>query len=436
MDISFDSLQTRFRHAGAVKLVAKPLAENDNSKQQIYLGGNYEALNILPFEEVVTDTSAKIANFKAKLKLFWLGENNTLEPAPHSQLILYPNYPEVRLSGFLMGCKSAPSKNMQPIPKENRRPKNSWDGRVLWLGITNNREVLAYLSLENSAPSLHFDNLRNNNAIERSGIFYQITLGQIIDTKQSLLDELSRIKNLGWTPSVRMLPNGEVINYNAKNAGGYTLEAHLGVKPNAIAAPDFLGWEIKAYSSGKVTLMTPEPDGGFYSEKGCEAFLRKYGYLREDDSIYFTGIHKVGERKETTGQLMILDGFDPISQKITDVNKGITMLDKTGSPSAAWTYRGLINHWNKKHANAAYIPYERKDADPINYKYNPPALLGIGTDFTKYLVAMHKGLVNYDPAPKLINASRTNSKVKARSQFRISIRNLPSLYDQFEIVEF
>lgn len=58
MDISFDTLQARFRHAGAIKLIAKPLAENDNSKQQIYLGGNYEVLNILPFEDVVSDTSA------------------------------------------------------------------------------------------------------------------------------------------------------------------------------------------------------------------------------------------------------------------------------------------------------------------------------------------------------------------------------------------
>lgn len=436
MDISFNNLQTRFRRAGAVKLIAKPLAENDNSKQQIYLGGNYEILNVLPLEDVVTDTSAKLANFKAKLNLFWLGKNNTLEPAPHSQLILYPNYPEVRLSGFLMGCKSAPSKHMQPIPKENRRPKNSWDGRVLWLGITNDRKVLAYLSLENSSLSLHFDNLRKNNVIERSGIFYQISLGQIIDTKQSLLDELSRIKNLGWTPSVRMLTSGEIINYNAKNGGGYTLEALLGVKPNTKTAPDFLGWEIKAYSAGKVTLMTPEPNGGFYGENGCEAFLRKYGYLRKDDSMYFTGVHKVGERKKATGQLMILDGFDPISQKITDISKGITMLDCTGSPSAVWTYRGLISHWNKKHANAAYIPYKREDDPSINFKYNPPALLGIGTDFTKYLVAMHRGFINYDPAPKLINASSTNSSIKARSQFRISIRNLPSLYDKFEIVKF
>lgn len=325
---------------------------------------------------------------------------------------------------------------MQPIPKEKRRPKNSWDGRVLWFGITNDRKVLAYLSLEKSLLSSHFDELKKNNAIERSGVFYQVSLGHIIDTKQSLLNELSRIKELNWTPSVRMLANGEIVNYNAKNAGGYTLEAHLGVKPNGIAAPDFLGWEIKAYSTGKVTLMTPEPDGGFYGEEGCEAFLRKYGYTRPDDSIYFTGVHKVGERKKTTGQLLILDGFDPVTKKIIDVGKGITMLDATGKPSAIWTYQGLINHWNKKHANAAYIPYERRDEPSINYKYTPPALLGIGTDFTKYLDAMNTGLVNYDPAPKLSKADTGKLSVKARSQFRIAVKNLPCLYDQFEIVEF
>jgi hypothetical protein len=56
----------------------------------------------------------------------------------------------------------------------------------------------------------------------------------------------------------------------------------------------------------------------------------------------------------------------------------------------------------------------------------------MGTDFTKFLIAMDKGFVNYDPAPKLLNASTNRSSVKARSQFRISINNLSVLYENFD----
>ena len=450
MDPSLEELQTLFRKLGATKLVAKPLAENDNSKQQIYLGGNYAVLNVLPFGEVIVDATAKLPNFKAKLDLSWITSDGSYETAPHSQLILYPDYPEVRLSGFLRGCKSAPSKNMQHIPKENRRPKNSWDGRVLFFGTTPDKKVLAYLAIECSAASEEFDILRNTKGLSESGIFYTVPLDivldtkqslldtkqPLLDTKQSLLDALTKIKNMGWTPSVRMNRDGVIIPYLARNAGGFTLEALLGVRPNSIAGPDYLGWEIKSYSSDKVTLMTPEPDGGYYGEHGAEAFLRKYGYMRDDDSMYFTGVHRVNERKDKTGQMLTLVGFDASTNKITNIEGGITMLDKEGEPSAIWTYRDLITHWGKKHANAAYVPCKLRKEPSVDYSYTPPALLGVGTDFIKYLVAMNKGLVSYDPGPKLINASTDASTVKARSQFRISIKNLPALYDSFTSENF
>ena len=230
---------------------------------------------------------------------------------------------------------------------------------------------------------------------------------------------------------------GEINSYIATNAGGYTLEALLGVKPNSVAGPDYLGWEIKAYSfRGKVTLMTPEPDGGYYGEYGVEAFLRKYGYMRNDDTMYFTGVHKVNERKAKTGQILELVGFDAVTNRITNIEGGITMLDIRGEPSAIWTYGDLITHWGKKHANAAYVPCKRRKEPTVDYTYSPPALLGVGTDFTKFLMAMSKGLVNYDPAPKLMNASTDASTVKARSQFRISIKNLPALYDDFTLENF
>jgi hypothetical protein len=436
MNLSLEELQKIFKRFGVVKLVAKPLAENDNSKQQIYLGGNYDALNVLPFGKVTADTSAKLPNFKAKLELSWLSADGNTELAPHSQLILYPNYPEVRLSGFLLGCRSAPSKYMQPIPKENRRPKNSWDGRLLFFGTTLDKKVIAYLSPEGSEVSNDFDKLRKIKDLSKSGVFYDVPLGLQLNTKETLLNALTEIKNLGWTPSVRMNGDGIINPYFARNAGGYTLEALLGVRPNSIAGPDYLDWEIKAYSSSKVTLMTAEPDSGYYGENGVEAFLRKYGYARNDDSMYFTGVHKVNERQIKTEQMLTLAGFDSTTNKIINIEGGITMLDSNGEPSAIWTYRDLIVHWGKKHTNAAYIPCKLRKEPTVDYQYTPPALIGIGTDFTKFLAAMDKGLVNYDPGPKLMNSSSDHPTAKARSQFRISIKNLSALYYSFEKVNF
>ncbi|HRE16444.1 MAG TPA: hypothetical protein PLW86_05165, partial [Rhodocyclaceae bacterium] len=96
----------RFAKLGAVKAFCKPLAENDNSKQQVYLGGNLEAVQMFPLREIEADTSGKDHTYKAKLDFYWVGPDFT-ECAKGAQLILYPQYPEVRLSGFLRGCRFA-----------------------------------------------------------------------------------------------------------------------------------------------------------------------------------------------------------------------------------------------------------------------------------------------------------------------------------------
>lgn len=436
MSLSLPQLLDVFRGAGATRVVAKPLAENDNSKQQIYLGGSFQALEVLPFNDIVPDKTLSRPNFKAKLSLAWITPTGNFEPAEHAQLILYPDYPEIRLSGFLKGCAAAPSAHMKPIPKEGRRPKNSWDGRVLFFGITDTGRLLAALSVEHSEASKQFDEQVRAGKLEKTGVLYSLRFEGVIDTRRSLLDALGDIKQRGWVPSVRMTPNGEIKPYQAKNGGGYTLEAMLNIKPNSRAEPDYLGWEVKAYGTDRVTLMTPEPDAGYYGEHGVEAFLRKYGYRREDDTIYFTGTHRVGQRHQKTGQMLSLEGFDPVKAKIVDVTGGITMQDQRGDIAAVWTYRDLIAHWSRKHANAAYVPYERHDEPEIEYRYLSPALLGVGTDFILYLQAMYAGKVVYDPAPKLTDASTSHSRVKARSQFRISVKQLQVLYEAFGPAEF
>jgi hypothetical protein len=437
MNLSIEQLQGIFSKLGVIRLLAKPLAENDNSKQQIYLGGSFDVLNDIPFQEVIADSVAKVPNFKAKLKWNWITENGNFEPAPHAQLILYPSYPEVRLSGFLRGCSSSPSEQMRPIPFGRRGPKNSWDGRVLLMGIRGDGEIFAALSTADSIASSQFEELRTSKAIDKNGALYSLPIAyeaptKSNDTKHELLLELIRIKGMGWIPSARIQKDGRIKPYQASNGGGYTLEAMLGIAPNGRSEPDFLGWELKAYSGSRITLMTPEPNVGLYGEKGVAEFLRSYGYLREDDTRYFTGIHKVGIRHEKTNQLLSLEGFDANSEKILNPDGGIYLSDNNGNLSAAWSYAGLISHWGRKHANVAYVAYEKQNNEFSEYKYLSPVLLGIGTSFTRFLTAMAKGDVVYDPAPKMTNASSDKPRTKARSQFRITTKKLYTLYQTFE----
>ena len=103
------------RDHGADRIYAKKMSPNDNSKNQVYLGGGFGALNIIPHGEIITDTrpmaGSKQDRPKARVNFFWL-DTDGRHPAPDAQLILYPDYPEVRMSGFLKGCKAAPSNLM------------------------------------------------------------------------------------------------------------------------------------------------------------------------------------------------------------------------------------------------------------------------------------------------------------------------------------
>jgi hypothetical protein len=212
----------------------------------------------------------------------------------------------------------------------------------------------------------------------------------------------------------------------------------LGIIPNGNAEPDYLGWEVKAYGSGKVTLMTPEPDIGFYGSHGVEAFVRKYGRDVGGDTLYFTGIHRSNQLCAASQQTLKMNGFTPNKTgmgKITDVGGGILLIDCSGEIAAGWSFRRLMEHWGRKHAAAAYVPYSKQPKSPPLYRYDSPVLLGEETAFELYLGALDAGHVVYDPAPKITNASTAHSRVKARSQFRIPIGKLASLYKSFSVVK-
>lgn len=427
-------LMRRFSELGAVRAFCKPLAENDNSKQQIYLGGNFDVVQMFPFDMVEATSKGKDSTYKAKLNFVWVSDDKT-EQAAGAQLILYPQYPEVRLSGFLRGCKHAPNELLRPVPAAQRRFNNGSDGRILFFGITRNGETLAYLAPAESNLAREFRRLQADKTFSQESVFFNLPL-QGRDSRIILLERLAEIRDGGWQPSISLKKEGILVPYKASNGGGYTLEALLGIIRNSRSEPDFMGWEIKAYSKDRITLITPEPDGGMYGDDGVKAFVRKYGKPSGVDTLYFTGTHRADCRNEKTGLTLVVRGFNPSLKIIEDVGGAVELLTDEGRCEAAWSFAHLLVKWNKKHAQAAYVPYESEKVFAPTYRYFSPALLGEGTDFNRYLAALCAGLVIFDPGSKVMNASSVKSSVKPRSQFRMSVRHLAELYQKFEPVKF
>ncbi len=87
--------------AGVRRLVAKRLAENDNSKNQIYLGGGFEALNVLPFGDIYEDGSDKnqISEGTTELPLAAAGWNTYRRSACTADSVsTISGSPDVRIS--------------------------------------------------------------------------------------------------------------------------------------------------------------------------------------------------------------------------------------------------------------------------------------------------------------------------------------------------
>jgi hypothetical protein len=427
---NLQSLLRMLSDKGARKFYAKYLKENDNSKNQPYLGSGFEALNIFPFGTPYADNEKGRTNFKAKLNFAWVSGDGEESIAPHAQLILYPKYPEVRFSGFLRGCSMAPSSFL----------KNRMRGRVLFFAITDEGKVLGHVIGDSNPIKKELREFLGEKASE--GILIEIPYQEerlVENTEVSLLQELSRIHRKGWIKSKRLSGERRIMPCEAPNCGGYTLEAELGITPNGYSDPDFLGWEVKQHSvtqfnkfkSGVITLMTPEPTGGYYKEKGVEDFVVKYGYPDKNgkpDRLNFGGIHKFGERQASTGLTLTLIGYDNETKKIEEASGGIALVSSKGQIAALWDFSGLIAHWNRKHAQAVYVPSMKEDEPELKYSYGNIVRLCTGTNFLRLLKAISSGNVYYDPGIKMENVS-TKPKTKRRSQFRIHSLDIPALYE-------
>jgi hypothetical protein len=427
--MSPENLTRILRTLGATRVLAKRLAPNDNSKNQIYLGGDYSALNLIPFGELVEDgavvAGSKRSRLKASVDFAWVDPRGNCEDARKANLILYPKYPEVRLSGILAGVK-----NKQPSSVIATRDMGRW----LFLGITDSARILGFAAPPRSPIAIWAEGISATE--QKQGVFIEFPLRSEA-VSDDMIQCLHRIAAEGWIPSQRLDANGTAKPCNAENCGGYTLEAELGIRPNGKSEPDYHGWEVKQFAvtnlekpvGGAITLFTPEPDGGYYKNHGVEAFLRRFGYISLRNikgRIDFGGVHRFGELHPRTGLRLDLQGWNLASRTLEDMHGGIHLTTATGECAAMWSFRALINHWKRKHSQAVYVPCNMM-REPRQYRYGFNVFIGKDTEFPLFLEAISKGLVFYDPGIKLEVVEGRNV-IKRRSQFRVGFKNLPSLY--------
>jgi hypothetical protein len=424
-NITIDELLALYQRQGCVSLYAKPLAANDNSKNQIYFGTNLEFANLFPNNGIKAESSTIL---KASLEFYWLSPSGDLSRAPNAQLILYPQYPEVRFSGFKDGCDNAPD----AITHRMR-------GRTLFLGVTSDSRIIGYVTSNEDVEPSAVDRL----AHKRIGVFRELDIQALrtgADTRSQLIQSLRGVYEKHWIDSKQLNSRGQIEPCTAPQCGGFTLEAELGIPKNSKAEPDYLGYEVKQHgvtsfdrplSGAAITLMTPEPKLGFYAEHGVAEFIRRFGYPDRngrEDRLNFGGVHKVNQVHHLTGLRLSIIGYDPLSGKILDAKGSIALLTAEDEHAAGWSFSELMSHWTRKHAKATYVPSIARKTPSMQYAFGHTVRIAEQTDFIRLLAAFACGDVYYDPGIKLEQASSAKPKEKRRSQFRIASKNIPSLY--------
>ena len=438
MGLGIETLLSIFESHSCDQIFIKALAPNDNSKNQIYLAPNPDQLRSIPRADwnvhELTSRKPNASNKKilrANVPFNWLLPDGGIAPAPSSNLIFYPQYPEVRFSGFLKGSAVNASQWMQP-QKQGRS-----DGRYLIWGVSPARGSFAYLAVPNSQISKALSLRADQEGFQAIGDPKSGLTANGFNKRKDVRSEIIQTVAMIYDKNPHagsILKNGQVFPNTAPNAGGTTLESLFGIEPNGSAAPDYFGWELKGHSKNVVTMLTPEPDGGFYKEVGATKFTRRYGYPDRRGRIgrlNFGGIHKVGALNPLTSLELKLFGHEDPEEGSFNIDGYLGLIDINGNIAASWSFTKLLNHWQTKHANTVFVGFKRSGN---SFHFAHEIYMGEGTSFSNLLRGFSNQAIYYDPGIK-VEQREGKSRTKARSQFRVNKKNLAPLFDSFTHVD-
>lgn len=406
--------------AGADRILLKALAPNDNSKNQVYVGGSDVALRELRVDLGEATLSSVAKSFQIAQPTTWIDESGNIAPAPGTKVIFYPQYPELRMSGFATGVPQGFSGRDLLVERA--------DGRTLLIGLVPGgwliwvgkpaAEALARLEL---------------NAV-RGTPFHEVVVGHPMTPTQiwdELLDRVALLAAGPPLPSVRLNSDGSVVATNPTDphSGGWAVEAALDVPVNALPGPDYRGLvELKSFSGSRISLMTPEPTGGMYAGPGGkQLFMSKWGLVSDDGAkIRFNGQHRLNEPKTSNPLTLRAVGWSDATPGRYAPDAQLQLLDASGANAAAWLLKDMNAKWLDKHDQALYIQYGREAG---GFRLTGRVYKCQETDFRLFMLGLRAGSVIFDPGHSMVVAS---GKVSSRSQWRTSRNLLLGLYTQVE----
>lgn len=447
--ITLDACRRMLLDQGCDRAFLKFLQPNNNSKNQIYVGPDFSEVPSIPtgkFTEHV-GTSNKLGGkrppiYRASVDWTWVSPEGS-SPAPEAQLIYYPQYPEVRLSSLLQRSRLAPSEFLN-VDKRGKEP-----GRVLIFGVRN-RKLFGVL-VSGSSPAAAELREQTRQATDLLIPYELFSARPVPQGRELLLSQLRQIHERGWLNSSQLQRDGSLSRCEGPRCGGHTLEAQLGILANGRAEPDFAGWEVKQHRVTKwglaprspVTLMTPEPNIGEYKERGLVWFVQAYGHLakkpntKKPGGMHFSGRHKVSaDPARSTGLRFEIIGYAP-GMKVPDLDAKIALVNRDGEIAAGWTFPSMVEHWQRKHAQAAYLGSMKRIDDQFGeqFAYDSKVKLGTGTDFFKFLNALARQDIFLDPGGSAWPTPEGTWDKHARCQFRIRHSRLSALYEEYEEVD-
>ncbi len=441
------SLKNAFSKSNCKEVIVKLLATNqDNEKNQVYFGYSKELLSLFPSKvsfRSPSESRSKSSSVAGKpilehaFKLYWLSEHAEPALAPNAKIIDYFQYPEMRFSGFLSGCSNPPD-------SLRRDSQDSYGRRVLVMGIS---EDSVFGTVLTDTDCNFIEELISLPHWLNSKMFLQLKLESNLIQEISpdlLLKELREIGSIEKYESRVLRRVGDSSEpFNGTQGAGWTLEALLGIPRNSSGLPDKYGFELKAFLSTTITLMTPEPDFGYRHDEGLSAFLHKFGWpgTKNDGSQRFNGKHNTLGTYKKSGLKLEIENWDLVKNSPTGHGEpNVSLIDPTsGEIAAGWSFTKLAEKWGRKHAGAMYVTAHKYKSKPgpfaTHYSYGVDVHCGQGTSAILLLEAIGLGVVYLDPGDR-VNES---GEEKKRTQWRISkgrgttfASTLAPLYDQMK----
>ncbi|NEX62471.1 MvaI/BcnI family restriction endonuclease [Noviherbaspirillum galbum] len=452
---SVEEIAAKCASFGADLALLKLLPRNANDKNQIYLASDFGLLYDL-FDLTLAERGMSTSETKGRSapgtripeavfnSFSWAQRDGALIPARRVKAIIYPQYPEARLSGFQTVNNTIPQSLTVGYTKEHSAEK-----RLLVLARTPRGKCVGLVYFRLSAKLER--EIEALPGFERARACKRLTINQGNTAKL----EAALATVLGRSiPGCRLDAYGRSLPFSGTQVCGYTLEHELGIVPNSGSDGDLFGIELKTHTQVKVTLFTPEPDGGLYA-KDFVGFMNKYGYRDANGDLRFTGIHRANKycpKSKLTLQIREFRIEDeqikafpynpdtPLTPKMDSIE--VALIAGDDEVAASWSLERLMNCWGAKHNEVVYIPAEKlpnSDVATRELGYVYTVTFGTkvmwcrDTSAERLLQAINDGVIFLDPAPKL--HATDHGQNKRRAQWRVNdiTKAAQALYS---IVEF